>query len=77
MSETSGLVPPREWADFHHVHVATAYRLLASGRLPYINVAAGTKKPTYRIRLDQAPEQPGATPLAPDAAASQAEGTTA
>ena len=65
MSETSMLAPPPEWvsipkwARYYSVHVATAYRLRASGRLPYIDVSAGTKKPNYRVRLDQVPQQPG------------------
>ena len=51
-------VSPSQWASHHNVHVATAYRLIACGRLPYINVATGTKKATYRIRRDQEPDHP-------------------
>ena len=52
------LVSPGEWASVYGVQVATVYRLIQTGRMRAVNVSSGARRPTYRLDLEQVPEQP-------------------
>ena len=68
----SDLATPAEWARHHGLSLTTTYRLLLNGRLRHVNVSSGAKRATYRIRLEELPEQPPSGPWDTSAASGAA-----
>ena len=56
------LVSPGRWAEFHGLSLSQTYLLIRSGRLRPLNISTG-RRATYRLTLDQLPEQPEGLPL--------------